>query len=548
MLAQQRLPEAAIFFGKLAVNTIQHLRGQLAGLPREAQRAFIQNKTDAYRGLADLLIGQGRLAEAQQVLAMLKEEEFFDFIRRNAAEDPRRQALEFQPREGPWSERLQRLIALSGKLGAEQVELERRLRLSPTERDQARLAVLVKDSAVADAELARFYREVAVALRAAPAGPEANTAVANVKALQQALAALGPGTVAVHYVRAEARLNILVTTKDGQVARRVPIRAAELNRMIAAFRRTLRNPRMKPQIAGRELHAVLIAPIAADLAQAHARTLMVSLDGTLRYIPLAALHDGERYLVERYGLALYTEVARDNVLQRPPARRSIAGLGLTRAIDGFDALPAVKEELEAIIGSGRGAIPDEIHLDRDFSAAQMRRSLENGHPMLHIASHFVFRPGTEAHSFLLLGDGDRLTLSPIKSDKFDFSHVDLITLSACETGLGGGRDAQGEEIEGLGALVQKQGARGVVATLWPVADESTAQLMQSFYRLREVENLTKAEALRQAQLALIRGAWAGAARAPQRGLKAAPDSRPTSAGAYAHPYYWAPFILMGNWL
>jgi CHAT domain-containing protein len=548
ILAQQQRPEAAIFFGKLAVNTIQRLRGQLAGLPRESQRAFIQNKTDAYRGLADLLIEQGRLAEAQQVLAMLKEEEFFDFIRRNEAEDPRRHALQLQSYERPWHDRLQQIIALNGKLGAERAELERRVRLGPTQHDQARLAALVKEGAAAGAELERFYREVGLALAAARPESEGSEAVANLKALQRTLATLGPGTVAVHYVQADARLNILVTTADNQVARRVPIRATELNRMIDAFRRTLRSPRMKPQVVGRELHEALIAPIAEDLARAQARTLMVSLDGTLRYIPLAALHDGERYLVERYSLAIYTEVARDNVTRRPPTRRSIAGLGLTRAIDEFDALPAVKGELEAIVGSGRGIIPDEIHLDQAFSAEQMRRTLANRHPMLHIASHFVFRPGTEAHSFLLLGDGERLTLSRIKADKFDFSHIDLITLSACETGLGGGRDAQGEEIEGFGALVQKQGARGVVATLWPVADESTAQLMQSFYRLREEENLTKAEALRRAQLALIRGAQASAASAPQRGLKAAPDSQPTSAGNYSHPYYWAPFILMGNWL
>jgi CHAT domain-containing protein len=165
----------------------------------------------------------------------------------------------------------------------------------------------------------------------------------------------------------------------------------------------------------------------------------------------------------------------------------------------------------------------------------MRRSLQNGHPILHIASHFVFRPGTEAHSFLLLGDGERLTLSRTKAERFDFTQIDLITLSACETGLGGGRDAQGEEIEGLGALVQKQGARGVVATLWPVADESTALLMQRFYRLREEEQLTKAEALRQARLVLIRGATA-------------PKAQPAPSVDYSHPYFWASFILMGNWL
>jgi CHAT domain-containing protein len=161
----------------------------------------------------------------------------------------------------------------------------------------------------------------------------------------------------------------------------------------------------------------------------------------------------------------------------------------------------------------------------------------------------VFRPGNESTSFLLLGDGDKLSLNRIREDKLDFRHVDLMTLSACETALGGGRNAQGEEIEGLGALVQKQGAKGVIATLWPVADASTGLLMQSFYRLREQNKLSKAAALKQAQLSLLRGDVQATADNARRGLTATPGTTSKSPGAsYAHPYYWAPFILMGNWL
>ena len=148
----------------------------------------------------------------------------------------------------------------------------------------------------------------------------------------------------------------------------------------------------------------------------------------------------------------------------------------------------------------------------------------------------MFRPGNESTSFLLLGDGDKLTLNRIREDKLDFSHVDLMTLSACETALGGGRNAQGEEIEGLGALVQKQGAKGVIATLWPVADESTGLLMRNFYQLREQKKLSKSAALRQAQLVLLKE---GAVNR---------DNARGAAGPHAHPFYLAPFILMGNWL
>ena len=129
-----------------------------------------------------------------------------------------------------------------------------------------------------------------------------------------------------------------------------------------------------------------------------------------------------------------------------------------------------------------------------------------------------------------------------------------MTLSACQTGVGGGKDANGREIEGLGVLAQKQGAKGVIATLWPVADTSTAQLMQSFYRLREEQKLTKAEALRQAQLALLSGRVGAGGTAERGGRVRTADGQqavafvPDPNAPFAHPYYWAPFILMGNWL
>jgi CHAT domain-containing protein len=198
----------------------------------------------------------------------------------------------------------------------------------------------------------------------------------------------------------------------------------------------------------------------------------------------------------------------------------LSGFGLTRSVPGFDPLPAVREELETIVR--QGILPGEIYFDDQFNAAQLRTALDKRAPVLHIASHFVFQPGTEADSFLVLGDGSRLSLAELK--RYRFRDVDLITLSACETAVGGGKDANGKEIEGFGVLAQRQGAKGVLATLWPVADESTGTLTQGLYRIRQASpEVTKAEALRRAQLQLFRG-------------------------KYAHPFFWAPFILMGNWL
>jgi CHAT domain-containing protein len=146
-------------------------------------------------------------------------------------------------------------------------------------------------------------------------------------------------------------------------------------------------------------------------------------------------------------------------------------------------------------------------------------------PVVHAATHFKFVSGTRdeaLNSFLLLGNGEKLTLAQIQNAGTIFNGVHLLTLSACNT-ASGGKDADGREIEGFGVMAQKKGAKAVMATLWAVADESTRQLMVDFYRLYQKPGTTKAEALRQAQLTLLK------------------DEK------FAHPYFWSPFILIGNW-
>lgn len=534
--SQRKQPDLAIFFGKQAVNTIQGLRARFTGLDQDLQRGFLFDKTSVYRDLADLLIQQGRLAEAQHVLGMLKEEEFFDFLRRSETDDARQRKIAFQPHEQPWHDRLSALASRTARAAAERADLERRAKQGASAAGNIRLTELSREQETLSAELQRYYREVSDAFASAKGqGTNAPDAVAQLNATQQSLSALGAGSVLVQYVLSENRINIIFTTATTQIAKSVVVTQKDLNAKIEFFRLALRNPAITALPMAQELYKLLIAPIDQELNAANARTLMLSLDGALRYIPVAALHDGKQYLAERYDMSLYTEVAKDNLNHLPVKEVSIAGLGLTRQIEAFDPLPEVRAELNAIVRNGnQGLIKGELHFDEQFNAVNLKQALQNKHPLIHLASHFVFRPGNESTSFLLLGDGDRLTLSRIREEKLDFSHVDLVTLSACETGVSGGRTAQGEEVEGLGALVQKQGAKGVIATLWPVADESTGLFMQHFYRLREEKKLTKADALRQAQLLLIRG-------------------QPVLAGAkpdapFAHPYFWAPFILMGNWL
>jgi len=556
-------PDLAIFFGKQSVNSFQSMRQGFTGLDQGLQRGFLDTKSSYYQRLAGWLIDEGRLPEAQQVLGMLKEEELFEFVRRDGAEDTRKARASYTGQEQTYAARFEEVRNRLGSISAELDALEKKAKLGLSAAEQTRRKQFEAERDLGQHAFDRFLAELIKTLGTTERGRAvAERNLPDVVALQDTLASLGHGAVLLHYVVLEERTHLILTTAQIQLQRESGIKATELNQKIARLREALQHPELDPRPLGRELYDLLIAPVAEDLRQAKAQTLMLALDGTLRYIPFAVLYDGTQYLAERYALSMYTEAAKDRLRDKPGT--SFAGLGLTRAVSvndaggrrDFSALPAVKEELDGILKGG--ILPGEVHFDEAFNAAQLRTTLDQRAPVLHIASHFVFRPGTEADSYLLLGDGTPMTLAELR--RLRFRDVDLITLSACETAVGGGKDANGREIEGFGALAQRQGAKGVLASLWPVADQSTGMFMQSLYRIRQSSSgTTKAQALRQAQLQFIRGAHAkptspGTARAiavsasSPTSTKDLPAFSPNPAAPYAHPYYWAPFILMGNWL
>ncbi len=161
-------------------------------------------------------------------------------------------------------------------------------------------------------------------------------------------------------------------------------------------------------------------------------------------------------------------------------------------------------------------------------------------------------PGNETDSFLLLGNGEPLTLEQIRKGRgFRFGGVDLLTLSACETAKGGGAD--GDEVESFGAIAQMNGASAVMATLWPIADDASGRLMADFYEGLVKGGLDKADALRRAQIAMLRGVPVESVNLATRGATDGEVLEEASAPIPAavtsrHPYYWSPYILMGNWL
>lgn len=163
-------------------------------------------------------------------------------------------------------------------------------------------------------------------------------------------------------------------------------------------------------------------------------------------------------------------------------------------------------------------------------------------------------PGNDSDSYLLLGGGEnrRFSLADLTRTRLD--NVEVLTLSACNTAMTAGTNSNGVEIEGFGALAQKQGARSVLDTLWAVADESTSLFMAEFYRVKKANpSMSKAEAIRLAQKEMIDGkirasgtsigcraeTFGGAAK--KDGFKCDPNA------PFSHPYFWSPFVLIGNW-
>ncbi|HYP01202.1 MAG TPA: CHAT domain-containing protein, partial [Pyrinomonadaceae bacterium] len=372
---------------------------------------------------------------------------------------------------------------------------------------------------------------------------------------------LGSGAVALYTILGAEKYRVILITPDVQKAVEYPIKAADLERKILAFREVLQNPRQDARPLAGELYKILVAPIAKDLQGAQAETLMWSLDGALRYLPVAALYDGERYLVERFRNVVFTPASNSRLKDQPSAKWSGLGLGVSKAQAGFSALPGVPEELRSIISEGEdaaqgSALPGKVILDDAFTEESFRAALRQRFPVVHIASHFAVQPGNETDSFLLLGDGGHLSLAKIRGSVNLFGGVELLTLSACDTATGG-TAADGKEVESFAVHAQRQGAKAVMASLWPVADASTKQLMQSFYRIRNSQaGMPKAEALRRAQVSLLRGeATDLVGGIERRGLLTTSAQRSGEASAssgigksnFAHPFFWAPFILIGNW-
>ncbi len=546
----------AIFFGKEAVNDLQKLRGNLNGSGNEAQQAFLGTPevSAVYRTLAGLLLTDGRPAEAQQVHTMVKEQEFYAYTERSVEKAAPKTVATLSASEKQLDDLNEKKVAI----GKEYAALNEKARISGGElsaADEARLKVLRNQMDAAKKAFDTKVDEVAKMANDPEARKRRKGDInAYAKEFQGTLRELGHDAVVVQYLVLDDRIAIFFATPSSLVEHETKIKREDLSEQVRAFRKTLSSPEQDPVPQAKALYTLLIAPIADELRQAGAKTLMLDLDDVLRYLPFAALYDGQHYLVDDFSVVMVTEAVRDKLGKPAKPDWTVWGLGVSKGGAGYDPLPYADVELKGIAGD-HGILKGSVKLDKDFTEDALRSGAERSVPIIHIASHFQFTSGSMDDSFLLLGDGTHMSLSSIKT-KLDFTSVELLTLSACETAVGDDAVANpGSEVEGLGALAQEAGAKAVLATLWPVADVSTATLMRALYEGHAKDHLDKADALRHAQLALLHGTSPAQDDSKiRRGLARADATpeigsfKPDPKAPFAHPFFWAPFILMGNWL
>ena len=563
-------PDLAIYYGKQAVNVIQTLRTRILRLEARLRRSFLEDKIQVYKRVATLLGDEGRLWEAQQILAMVKQEEYFEFVR--GQDKSQAETVSFSVGENDWKASYDQIVDKLASIHGKYSALKRKRRQSGLSADEEQQLKNLKQQL---GELKLAHHEFILELQTEFAAGQRldefrGDNLRRLEKFQRTLKNLGEGTVLVHYFVTENQLKIIVSGSRSSVPpvwKHSNISRKDLNRKIISLRNSLLNPHKNPLPAAQALYGELVAPIEDILETLDAKILMVYLDDALRYLPLAALHDGKRYLAEQYGIAVYTAAADVDLMERPAQQWRIAGLGVSKPFisAGFSPLPAVSEELDAIVKEGtedpRGILPGISYMDSAFTPQRLEDILsedcleDDCYRVVHLATHYLFKPGSWSDSFLLAGNDTLLTLEDLQRGDYYFGNLDLLTLSACETALWSD-DSRGREIEGLGTLAQNKGARAVMATLWEVADCSTAIFMEQFYRNRLKYSSTKLEALRQTQLAFIHGQLSDTSlpECTSRGVSMVTDTdepedlyTPSASAPFSHPYYWAPFILMGNW-
>jgi CHAT domain-containing protein len=562
VLTAQDQPELAIVFFKQSVANYEILRQNIRTLPKENQKSYTKTVESTYRSLADLLIKADRILEAQQVLDLLKVQELNNYLKNVRGVS---QPLETLPPETEILKKYTVIQTSAIALGQELATLRQLPEATRSTQQTQRIVQLDKLQDELNQQFNQFTNRPDIQTLIEALSPKVRRQTidtADLNALRTNLKQLN--AVMIYPLILDDRLELIITTPDSPPLRRtVNVKREDLNKAILDFRNAVQSNDNRVDHYAKNLYQWLIKPLEADLQASNPKTLIYAPDGQLRYIPIGALHDGKQWLTERYAINIITAKSLTNLTQQPTQQPKI----LAGAIGGkrgeetsvtvgprsfqFGGLPATDTEIDSI---------QTLQPSTTTTLKSTQFTLPNIKPkfadynILHLATHAAIVPGNPEDSFILFNNKTTATLKEIEN--WTLSNFDLVVLSACETGLAGNFGTNGEEILGLGYQFQTRGAKATIASLWKVADDSTQQLMTAFYQALKAGQ-SKTQALQTAQRSLI----ARPDRNPTSGTSGTrsdiepklvgqpnPSASKSMHGQYRHPYYWAPFILIGNGL
>lgn len=489
------------------------------------------NRLGDARARAYVLLTQGRLSELQQQwtkataltnqgLGIAPTFEYPDIAYQLLWQLGRIQKLQGNTFEAiaPYTESVKILAALRGDLVTVNPEVQFSFRESVEPIYRELVGLLLQEESPSQAKL-KQARQTIESLQLAELDNFFRDACADAK--PKLIDEVDPTAAVIYPIILSDRLEVILSI-PGQ-----PLRKYTTNKPQAELQTTLKQALIslrrtaftQEQLSlAQKFYNWLIRPAEKDLTANNIKTLVFVLDGSLRSLPMATLHDGEQYLLQKYNIALTPGL---QLLEpRPLTQVKLKALtaGLTEARQGFSALPGVASEIQQISAE----ISTNTLVNQQFIVRELKKQIKtSSFPIVHLATHGQFSSNA-AETFILTWDErvnvkklDQLLRSRNEQQK---SPIELLVLSACETASGDDRAALG-----LAGIAIRSGARSTVGSLWQVDDESTAILIAEFYRQLAKSTISKAEALRNAQLVLLQNQ------------------------NFQNPYFWAPFVLVGNW-
>ncbi len=360
------------------------------------------------------------------------------------------------------------------------------------------------------------------------------------------------------FVREQQLDLILVPTKGDPIYKKVEAADREtLLKIVTDFRKSIADPRSRTtnsyRVPAQKLYEWLIQPLKAELIDLDIDTLMFSMDEGLRSLPVAALYDGEQFLIQQFSIGLIPSVNLTEMNYNPLNNAQLLAMGVSEFPDMYP-LPAVPVELSSILTEwpGQSFLNEKLTL-KNLQAQRQKQPFQ----MIHLATHADFKPGSPSNSFIQLWD-TTLPLSELRKLKWNDPPVELLVLSACRTAIGD-RNAE----LGFAGLAVQAGVKSALASIWYISDEGTVALMNEFYNQfrsgwteedgtpSSTRPYIKAEALRRAQMAMIDGDWRiengqWIAINPSRKISLPPEIQELANQNLDHPYYWAAFVMIGS--